>query len=67
MKSIILPEFDQSKRIDSQQAFMFDSACYYDVIFGKDFLTKIGMEMSFKEGTMSWFDQQVKINWIWPM
>ena len=43
LRDIRLPEFDKNRRIEEQKALVFDAPCRYDIIFGTDFLTKVGM------------------------
>jgi hypothetical protein len=56
LQELILPEFSCSCRIDEQRAFVFSGSCDYDIIFGRDFLRKVGMITDFKLGTMTAFD-----------
>jgi hypothetical protein len=58
----MLPEFSRSCRIDNQHAFVFAGQCNYDIIFGLDFLCKIGMKHIFDLGSMTAFDITIKIN-----
>ena len=59
LKGIQLPEFDQNKQIDDQGAFVFDGPCRYDIILGRDFLHKIGIQMDFANAQMSWMEHLV--------
>ena len=59
MKEIVLPEFDRNKKIDGQGAFVFDEDCRYDVIFGRDFLSKTGMDIRFADNKMKWMNVTV--------
>ena len=61
VKELVLPEFDKTKRIDGIEAFVFDSPCNYDVILGRDFLSKTGIVLNFEHGRMLWFDQKVNM------
>jgi hypothetical protein len=56
LQELILPEYSRSCRIDEQHAFVFSGSCDYDIIFGHDFLRKVGMVADFKLGTMTAFD-----------
>ena len=54
LHDISLPEFDKTKRIDEQQAYIFDQNCKYDIILGRDFLRKAGIVLNFSDNTMNW-------------
>jgi hypothetical protein len=56
LKDIVLPEFSRSKRIDGQWAFVFDAPWQYDIVFGRDFLLKIGLDTGFSTQTTNWLD-----------
>ncbi len=56
MHNLRLPEFDQNRNVDKQNALVFQSeTCKYDVILGADFLTKTGIDVRYSTGTMEWF------------
>jgi hypothetical protein len=55
MNNILLPEFHQSWKIDSQSVPVFAADCPYDLIIGRDFLSKIGMAFNFKDMTLKAF------------
>lgn len=57
----ILPEFDRSKRIYGTTAMIFNAACSYDIIIGRDFLRDIGVVLNFKSNLMHWMDNEVKM------
>ena len=67
MREIILPEFDRNKKIDGQGAFVFQEDCRYDVIFGRDFLSKTGLDIRFANNTMQWMNVTVEMKDIPPM
>ena len=46
---------------------MFDKECRYDIIFGADFLTRIGVKFNFDEGTMEWFENILQMREPWDM
>jgi len=56
LERIQLLEFDKQTTIDGLNAVVFDAPCRYDAILGRDFLRKIGLEISFKHSTISWND-----------
>jgi hypothetical protein len=43
LKELVLPEFSRSSCVGFQSAFVFKGQCNYDIIFGQDFLRKIGI------------------------
>jgi hypothetical protein len=47
MDNIILPEFTRSRRVTSQRALIFENACPYDVILGRDFFVTLESTSSF--------------------
>lgn len=59
LDSIILPEFDRSLTIDTASAFVFDDECRYDIIVGRDILTKAGMILDFSKNRMTWLGRTV--------
>jgi hypothetical protein len=56
LQEIMLPKFSRSCHIDNQHAFVFAGQCNYDIIFGQDFLCKIGMKHDFDLGSMTALD-----------
>ena len=56
LRDLKLTEFDKSKVIDEQSAYVFDEPSQCDMILGRDFLNGIGLEMSFKTNSMKWMD-----------
>ena len=67
MKDIVLPEFDRNKRIDGQSALVFDGPCRYDVILGRDFLLKTGMEFDFGKKIVRWFGNSIPLRVSIPL
>ena len=61
LQEIILPEFDKTKQIDGQTAHVFNSPCNYDIILGRDFLSKAGITLNFKQGYIEWLEQRIPI------
>ena len=59
LKDIVLPEFSRQKHIDGQWAFVFDAPSQYDVVFGRDFLLKIGLDTCFSTRTTNWLGQKL--------
>lgn len=54
---IVLPEFDRAKAVDRISAAVFDAACPYDVIAGRDFIQRAGIDLFFSKGQMRWLDK----------
>ena len=40
---------------------MFEGDCSYDVILGSDFLTKVGMNLKFDNGTIEWLGRSISM------
>ena len=59
LRDLVLPEFSCSKKIDDQWAFVFDSDSHYDIVFGRDFLLKIGLDTCFSTKTANWMDHKL--------
>ena len=60
MNGIRLTEFDKSRRVESQRALVFDDdKCRYDIIFGADFLTTIGISLDYSTGVVNWMGTEV--------
>jgi len=62
MRNLRLPEFDKSRNVDQQKAFVFQSeTCKYDVILGAEFLTQTGIDVKYSTGTMEWFNSELQL------
>ena len=59
LDSLILPEFEKNLQIDSQSALVFSGESRYDIIFGQDFLSKIGMIIDFDRNIILWMGKKV--------
>ena len=59
MRECMLPEFDKTKRIQGQEAMVFDAQCNYEVILGRDFLREVGIKMDFETGKVTWLDRTI--------
>jgi hypothetical protein len=59
LQNIVLPEFSRSNKINKQWAYVFDSDSHYDIIYGQDFLLKIGLDTSFLTKTTNWLDRKI--------
>ena len=54
LRDIRLPEFDKNRRVAEQKALVFHKKLRYDLILGADFLTKVGINIIYENGTMTW-------------
>ena len=58
-KDVILPEFDETRRVDGIECFVFNQPCRYDIILGVDFLVKAGIQLDFEKQVIKWFDDTI--------
>jgi len=56
LRDIRLPEFDKNRRIEEQKALVFDTTCCYTIIFGTDFLSKVGININYEKSFMKWYE-----------
>ena len=54
LRDLRLPEFNKNMSIESNNALVFDTPCRYDIIFGTDFLNKVGMKINFEDSVVEW-------------
>ncbi len=47
--------------IDSQMAYLFDQNCWYDIIFGADFLDKFGFTINYNNNLLQWMDHEIPL------
>lgn len=59
MESIILPEFHRSLKVDKQSAYVFTGPCNYDIILGRDFCRKAGIQIDFKDNIIKWMNKTI--------
>ena len=59
LKDLRLPEFNKNLSIDGQMAYVFDTPCRYQVIAGRDFLRRTGIDLTFKENHITWMDNSI--------
>jgi hypothetical protein len=53
MQDMRLPEFDKNRRINQQKVLVFEKDnVKYDIILGKNFLSKTGMKLNYSEENM---------------
>ena len=67
LRDIRLSEFDKNRKISQQKALVFNKECRYDIIFGADFLTKIGMIIDYRSGNMDWYGNTIKMREPWDL
>ena len=49
-----LSAFDKNRIIDEHDVMVFDQPCNYDIILGRDFLRKVGMNLNYKDLSIKW-------------
>lgn len=59
LEGMRLPAFDKNRVIADHSFEVFDADCNYDIILGGDFLTKIGMNLQYKDLTIEWYGNVV--------
>jgi hypothetical protein len=50
MRHVRLPELNKNCVVEEHNALVFDGQCKYDVIFGADFLSKMGIDIKYSMG-----------------
>ena len=55
LRNIRLPEFDKNCQINGVKALVFDNECKYDIIFGADVLSWIGLIIDYRHSNMEWY------------
>ena len=61
LRDLRLPEFNKNMNIEEHKALVFDANCRYDIIFGSDFLTKVGMKINYEEKVVEWYDSKLPL------
>ena len=54
LRDLRLPEFNKNMSIESHNALVFDTPCRNNIIFGIDFLNKVGMKINFENSVVEW-------------
>ena len=62
LKGIVLPELNHTSYIDSQQCQVFTCPCWYDKIFGHDFLLEIHFHIDIQNNTMTCMDMSISMH-----
>ena len=57
----IMPEFFKTRKIGPMKVRAFPTECRYDVIIGRDVLFALGIDVSFKDCTITWEEQKVSM------
>ncbi len=53
--------FDSNIYIDTKVAYVFDKCCWYDIIFGANFLYKISVAINYNISVLQWVNQKVSL------
>jgi hypothetical protein len=62
MRDLRLSKFDKNRCINQQKVLVFDNDnVKYDIILGRNFLSKTGMNLNYLEGNMEWFDCSIPL------
>ena len=48
-------------RIQEHKVLVFDTPCQYNIIFGSDFLTKVGMKINYDESVVEYYDSKLPL------
>ena len=64
LRDIVLPEFDKTRHVDGVGAFVFDTPCRYNMILGRDFLSKAGIKLDFQFGVIQWMESMIPMKEI---
>ena len=61
LRDLRLPEFNKNMNIEEHKALVFDANCRYDIIFGSDFLTKVGMKINYEDKVVECYDSKLPL------
>ena len=59
LRDIRLPEFENNRLIDEQNALLFDKKIRCDIIFGSDFMAKTGIDVMYSTKSVNWFENKI--------
>ncbi|EJK57914.1 hypothetical protein THAOC_22002, partial [Thalassiosira oceanica] len=59
VKDIRLPEFDRHLAIDGNMCYVFDAPCRYQMIAGRNFLRRAGIDLKFVENHITWMGKSI--------
>ena len=61
LRNLRLPEFNKNMSIECHNALVFGTPCRYDIIFGTDFLNKVGTKINFEDSVVEWYDSKLPL------
>ena len=61
LEKVYLPEFHRHRTIDTIKAYVFDAPCNYDIILGRDVLSRFDFDIKYSNNTVTWEDQEVNM------
>ena len=65
LRDLRLPEFNKNMSIESQMALVFGTPCRYNIIFGSDFLSKVGTKINYVsmriQYVVEWYDSRLPL------
>ena len=61
LRDLRLPKSNKNTSIESHNALVFDTPFRYDIMFGTDFLNKVGMKMIFEDSVVEWYDSKLPL------
>ena len=61
LHNVSLPEFTKSIKIQTIQAYVFNTPCRYDIILGRDVLQQLQIDVKFSDKTINWKDNSVSM------
>ena len=59
LDQIVFPEFFKQRSLNDVSVRIFTSECRYDIIFGRDVCTRLGLHIDFENKILSWDDAVV--------
>ena len=59
ISNIRLPEFGNGKYIRGTNVRLFSAPCNYDMILGRDFLLRTGIDLFYSKRTIKWLDSTI--------
>ena len=67
LRNIKLPKFDKKCRIEGTKALIFENECKYDIIFGSDSITMIGMNIEYSSREIEWYNNTLPMRKPWDI
>ena len=59
LEALVFPEFSRHRTLEQAQARIFEAECRYDIIFGRDVLSRLGLVLDFNAKVMTWDESSV--------